>query len=531
MQWGKKLLLLFVLLIVVVGCSSNDTDEDTENDAEGSNTDSEVQVGGELKIAYSAQPATIDPHMTTAVATSDIMRGVYETLVTVDEDQNFQPMLAESYDISEDGLIYTFNLRQGVTFHNGKEMKAEDVVASMKRWQELSTNGRAQFAEATFEEVDEYTVEMVLPNPLSTALSVLTSYLGSAPVILPKEIIENAPDAGIDEHIGTGPFKFVEWRQDAHIQLTRNDDYQARDEEASGLAGKKEALVDDVYFYFVTDASTRLAGMLSGEYDMAHAIAYDNVPQLEAADNIDIHIVPGSTQVLTFNQKKGVFSDIRAREAVRAALSLDEMMQAAFGDEKYYTINHNLVMPHLEGQFYSEFGKETHNQNDVEKGKQIIEEAGLEGEEVVILSTRDYEEVYNASIVVQERLEQIGLSVRLDVVDWPTFLEKKEDENGFDINIVGFGPQPEPTSYLFVGKGPHSGWMDDDEFHDLVAEFRNQPTLEDTKDIYDEMMKWLEEDIAFIKVADYNRVNVSQKLVKNVHFLDGFITWNISKEQ
>src|SRR5699024_10887549 len=145
---------------------------------------------------------------------------------------------------------------------------------------------------------------------------------------------------------------------------------------------------------------------------------------------------------------------------VQAALNLDDIISSTFPDKDYYRISHNLVMPYLDDVFYSENGEATHNQNDPEKGKQIIEDAGLTGEEVTLLATRDYDEMYNASVVTQARLEQIGLKVNVEVLDWPTFLDAKTDETKFDLNIVGFGPQPEPTSYLFVGKGSHSGWMD-----------------------------------------------------------------------
>lgn len=537
----KKFWWVSLLLLFLAACGGNDTNSSDTNEQDDASTESEenqesqegeAQVsGGELHIAYSAQPATNDPHLTTAVATSDIMRNVYETLITIDEDHQFQPMLAESYNISEDGTEITFHLRQGVLFHNGKEMTSEDVVASMKRWQELSSMGRAQFADATFEATDDYTVVLTLPQPLSTALSVLSANMGAFPAIMPKEVAEAATETGVEEYIGTGPFEFTEWKQDVHILLTKFADYQSRDEEPSGLAGSKEALVDKIYFKFVTDSSTRVAGLLSGEYDMAHAVPWDNLEQLEASSDVVNHIVPGSTQVLTFNKKKGIFTDLKAREAVLAALSMEDIMQGAFGNAAFYTLNHNLVMPHLEGLFYSDYGKDKYNQDQPEKGAQLLEEAGYVGEEIVLLSTRDYEEVYNASVIVQQRLEEIGLKVKLDVVDWATFLEKKEDENAFDINIVGFGPQPEPTSYLFLMKGPHSGWTDDDEFHDLVAEFRSQPTLEDTKEVYDEIMKWVADHVPFIKIADYNRIFSTRDSVQNFRFVDGPILWNVSKTE
>lgn len=524
-RMAKNALLLLMFLIVLVGCS------DKNSDKEGNNNDdqaSEVQAGGEMNIAYAAQPPTLDPHMTTAVATSDMMKGVYETLIAVDSNYEFQPMLADSYDLSDDGKVITFKLREGVKFHNGEEMLAEDVIASMERWAEKSSRGIEQFGDAVFEADGDYTVIITLPQPLSTTLSALTGTVGSYPAIMPKEVIDSATETGVTEYIGTGPFQFNEWKADSYLHLTKFDDYQSRTEEADGLAGKKEALVDDVYFHFVSDSSTRIAGIMSGEYDMIHNVPYDSAPQLDQADNVETHVVPGGTLVLLMNKKAGLFTDVKAREAVETALSMEEVLQSGFSNEEYYTLNHNLVMPHLEGLFYSDVRKDRYNLNDPEKAKQILADAGYEGEEITIITTRDYEEQYNASVVVQERLEQIGLKVNLEVYDWPTLLEKREDENNYDINIMGLGPQPEPTSYLFLTKGPQSGWLDSEEFDQLVDDFRHQPSLADTKDAYAAIQQWNADNIPFIKLGDYNRLVATGSNVKNFQFLDGFITWNIS---
>src|SRR5699024_9690537 len=132
-SWGRKVLLITLFFVFAVGCSNNakNVEKDTSSDSTANQQEDNKQIGGELNIAYAPQPDTVDLHMTQAVATSDIMRAVYESLVTIDSNYNVQPMLAESYDINDDGTQITFYLREGVNFHNGKEMKSDDVVASM----------------------------------------------------------------------------------------------------------------------------------------------------------------------------------------------------------------------------------------------------------------------------------------------------------------------------------------------------------------------------------------------------------------
>src|SRR5690606_5343542 len=115
-----------------------------------------------------------------------------------------------------------------------------------------------------------------LPRPLSTKFSVLSWMVGSFAAIMPTEVIKDASDTGINDYIGTGPYKFEEWKQDEYIKLTKYEDYQYRTEETNGLSGKREAFIDTVYFRFVADPSTRVAGILSGEFDIIHAVPFDN---------------------------------------------------------------------------------------------------------------------------------------------------------------------------------------------------------------------------------------------------------------
>nr|WP_265182147.1 ABC transporter substrate-binding protein [Geomicrobium sp. JCM 19055] len=138
---------------------------------------------------------------------------------------------------------------------------------------------------ASFEEVDPYTVTLTIDEPSILVPNILAD-TAPFPGIMPKEVADAAGADGIDEHIGTGPFQLEEWRMDQHTHLTKFDDYQSRDEEPSGLAGRKEALVDDVYFHYITDESTRVSGMMTGEYDIGFSIPADSIDQIDGADGV-----------------------------------------------------------------------------------------------------------------------------------------------------------------------------------------------------------------------------------------------------
>lgn len=530
-----KCILALLLFTLLVACGSGTEEADTgaqSSDTEGTTngeTSGGIGSGGELKVAYSAQPHVLDPHVTTNVATSDIMRHVYETLLTVDSEYNVKPMLAESWEQSEDGKTFTFFLREGVTFHNGEELKADDVAASLNRWKDLS-GGRGLFTEASFEVVDDYTVELQLPETLSIALTGLSYMGGGFAAIMPKEIIENASVDGVAEYIGTGPYQFEEWKQDQHILLSPYENYSSRTEEPDGLFGKREALLSKIYFQFITDSSTRVAGIQSGEYDLAHAVPFDNADQLESNPDITNHVYPAAFLIAHFNKKQGLFTDKKARQAVLAALEMEDILTAAYSSDKYYMLNHSMMMPHQQDQWSSDAGKELYNQNDPEKAKQLLEEAEYNGEEIKIIATRDYEDQYLGGVVIQEQLQAIGMNVSLEVYDWPTLSDLIYEEDAYDIFMMGNTPVSEPTSSVFF-RPDYAGWIDDPKLEELVAEFRGLPTIEEAKPILDDLQAWFYDYVPAARVGDFNRVASTRDSFSDFKFQDGFILWNTTNNK
>ncbi|RKJ33698.1 ABC transporter substrate-binding protein, partial [Butyricicoccus sp. 1XD8-22] len=330
-----------------------------------------------LQVAYNAQPPTLDPLMTTAVAARDVARNIFESLVTLDADSKVVPMLAESFEQSEDGKTITFKLRQGVKFHNGDELTADDVIASMEYWRTTASLGKAYFTDATFEKVDETTVRLVMPENLFIALYLLADPSQIA-LITTEEAIAGTSAEGLNEFIGTGPYKFVEWKSDQYIHLQKFNEYVAVDTPASGLSGKKEPKYENIYFQFVTDASTRLAGIQTGEYDVANAIPFDNVEQLNALDNITISIDHNGFNAVVFNKREGIFADQKARQAINAALDQESILTAAFSNPQFYELEHGLMIKE-QTDWYSEAGADQYNQKDTDKAKALLEEIGYNG--------------------------------------------------------------------------------------------------------------------------------------------------------
>lgn len=524
------------LFLILVGCSSGedsetesqtDTDQTTTDQAE---TEDEQSSGGALRIALSAQPTTLDHPMSTNTSTRDIARLMFETLLTTNADFQPTPMLAESVDVSEDGKVYTFHLRQGIKFHNGDEMTSEDVVASMNRWLELSTITGSVFKDATFTAVDDYTVELELVKPSALVMDILASTKMS-PSIMPKEVVESATEEGVTEYIGTGPFKFVEWKSDQYIHLTKFEDYQPREEEPSGLAGKREALVDDIYFEFVSDPATQLAGLQTGEYHIAYALPFDNYDLLVSDPNLEPALDKVGEFTLIYNKVEGLASNFKIRQAINAALNIEEIMLQAFTNEDIYSMVPGYMTEEI-ANWRSDAGKEFYNINDQELAKQLLEEAGYNGEEFTLMTTRDYPHFYNASVVIQEQLSQIGMNVKLEVYDWPTLADKRDNALGeWDAFVNGLTTVTTPTQLLALSP-TYAGGVQDDKILEMLEQIEFAVSQEEAKQLWDELQGYAwEHHLPVTILGGYNTLYGQRSDVKGYKHVHGGVYWNVSIEE
>ncbi|WP_368654078.1 ABC transporter substrate-binding protein [Ornithinibacillus sp. 4-3] len=515
------ILFLAIFSVALIGCAS-EKNGGTEN--KGDSTEKVT-----LDVALNAQPPAMDPIVTTSTVTRDVSRHVFETLLTVDENYEVAPMLAENYEVSEDGKTITLKLREGLTFHDGSDLTIEDVIASLERWRDISTLGKSFFSQAEFKAEDEHTLIIELEERMYTALQILAEP-GRSAIIVPKRTIDEAEEDGLKEFIGTGPFKFDEWKQDQYIAMSKFEDYQAIDGEPSGLAGRKEAKVDEIKFHFVTDSSTRVAGITSGEYDISVAVPFDNVAQLEADDNIENRIDHNGFNAVVFNKKAGLFSDQKARQAALAALNMDEISQAAFSSEAFYDLEPSLMITDMK-QWYTDAGKENYNQDDPEKAKQLFDEIGYNGEEVKIISSRDYQDHYDNAVVVQRQLEAAGLNVTLELSDWATVLQKRDDESAYDIFITGFPTEPVPTNYVFLSSLTQwAGWTDSPELDQLINEINAATSDEEAKASYEKLQEAYYDYVPIIKFGNKTTVTSSRANIENIGFLHGVFFWNVEKK-
>ncbi|MSP48952.1 MAG: ABC transporter substrate-binding protein [Alphaproteobacteria bacterium] len=380
--------------------------------------------GGEFIFALEAKIPTYDQHVSTSAQSRNVASLMFESLITRDEKMQPTLSLAESVSESQDGLVYTFKIRQGVPFHNGKIMTSADVLASYERYRKVGVDKSVLGVVDRLEAPDASTFVVVMKEPQATYLE---SFSNIAPpiVIIPKE------NAGAEAMqlpaVGTGPFQFVEFVADSHFKVKRFDGFKPNTAQTgtNGLGGYKVACVDTVNFRMIVEPQARVAALETGE---VHGV--EDMPrpsQKRLANNPNIKFQPMENFWVHLSYPNLSFpptDNLKFRQAVQAALDMDEIMEAS--SDGLHRMDHALQFP--TSPYYSPAGKEHYNQKNKDKAKRLLQEAGYKGEKVVLLTNKDYTVMYNASLVMSEQMKAVGINAELLVHDWPAALAKSVKE-------------------------------------------------------------------------------------------------------
>ena len=494
-----------------------------------------VNRNATLNIAYGNRPGTLDPYLTTNNATSDVDRHIFEELFTINDKFEPVPDLVASYTLSDDRKTYTFVLRDGVRFHDGQPLTADDVVASMSRWLAVSTQGKANLPGAVFSKVDDKTVRLVLPEPSLITLNVLADVKNIA-AIMPKRLIDaaNSSKKPVSELIGTGPYKLAEFKQGEYLHLTRYDGYAARSEPASGLSGQKQANVKDIWFRYITDESTRLAGAMTGEYDIVFNLPKDNIDALSSAPDLSLAQPESGGSLITylFNKQQGPFANVKLRQAFNLALDVHQTLLAGYSDPRFFKEDPSLGFPN-QVDWYSDAGKPFWNQHKLDEARQLVKESGYNGEEVVIIATKEYAELYNLAIVAQQVLKQIGVKSRLDVYDWPTVLQRRQDPKNFDLCALEFSMRQVLHQYPFLdSRAKFPGLSNSPEIDGVLDAIKQAPSLKEAKPLVDKLnvLSWQYLPVIVLGHTTPEPIAI-KKNVKGYHDLIGPVLWNVTVSQ
>lgn len=387
-----------------------------------------------LEVATDQSPVGLDPHIATAFSTALINRdNIYEGLTAIDADLRVIPALAESWTISEDGLVYTFTLREGVTFHNGEPFDSEDVKFSIERVLDEATGSPIASRFNLIEEVEATSpteVVIRLSAPFAPFLSQIAQLY-----IVPKDYVEAGNDLQ-RAAMGTGPFSFAEWAPDTFIRLEANPDYWEEGVPA----------LDEIKFNIVPEASTRQIGLSTGAYhllpnvDPATAMMLSSDPRITTSQTLDL-----AYSLIGLNVTQPPFDDPKVREALNYALDRDAIIQAAyFGmGEPAGPLSPALVdwaLPAADFPCYS---------HDPEQAKALLTEAGLQLPVPLTLNVLGSIQILvDAAQVIQAVLNEGGFDVTLNVQDQGQFIQDWSNSN-FQAFLSLNGGSVDPDGYFY----------------------------------------------------------------------------------
>ncbi len=427
-----------------------------------------------------------------------------------------------------DHLTYTFKLREGIVFHNGKKMTSADVAASFDRYAKIGNQRSILNNVAGWDAPDKLTFVIRMKVAQPTFIESLSSF--SVPIVIIPSENRDVPSQQLTQPIGTGPYQLVESVPGSFVKLRRYDGYKPNTsfEDRTGFGGYKLACLDTVTFRIVTESGARVAGLRTGELQAVEDLPTKSLPDLKKDRNVTIlPLLNWWIQIATPNTSVPPTDNRAFRRAVQAALDMDEIMDAA--SDGNYKLNVGFQYPNQSD--YTDAGKETYNVKDAALAKKLLTESGYGGEPVILLTNKDYPPMYNSALVMQQQLQAIGINAQMKVVDWPTSVQMQlRADSGWNFFFTGWGTQPAlgalATMQFFADPSAAYRPKDDKGDPDLLAIWNDMNTLPDAKDrhaAFARMQKMALERVYAVPFGSFTKVQGSRANVK------GFVPFRIPR--
>lgn len=492
---------------LLAGCGSTSTGTD-DNTTTPTDTSTEAAYGGTLKIAVGSV-TYIDP--TIESADEPMGRHIFEPVLSLDGDYNVKTGVC-SYEVSDDSLTITLTVRPGVTFHDGSAVTANDIKASLERWIANTSNGSTYVGQYldSIEVTDDTTCVLHFNQVASAALASMGyAYMGA--FVMPASICEKYPDSGITDDadlIGTGPYKFVEWVRDNYVHVERYDGYVDAGNDCDGPAGEKKAYVDDIYFYFATDSDAEVNGVLAGTYDLAENVNYSIYLSQQDNDAVKFYLInDGTHPAMVMDKSEGWTANQTFRQAVQACLDCDSIMKASFGTEELYS---------LDGSWYYGISSDLYNQANVDKAKELLQECGYDGSELVYL-TMESGYYYTTAYMATEQMKEAGINVTLKIVDQAELYSLRKDPANFDFFAVGFTMKSDPTMIAFLKDTWPGQWVSDNKT-DLMNQMAATLDVTEKQALWQQMTDLIYDEVPVVNFGSKINCTMTTSRTQNASY-------------
>lgn len=484
--------------------------------------------GGTLRTVSQASIKALDRIWTTAFVTHVSTMHMHESLLGWDNTDTIQPVMLKEWKVSPDSKTYTFTLRDGLAFHDGTPVTASDVVASINRWKQKSSSAVLMFKRVEgVEAVDATNLNLKLKEPYGLVIETLGNPVANYLPVIPEKLAVTSPDEQIMDYTGSGPYKFSSWQPGNRLVLERFDGYKPRSEPSSFLAGARNTYLDKIEYLEIPDAATKMAGLATGQWDFVDGAPQDFYPRLSKDDRINILLhKPGHEPIIAFNTTLPPFNNVKARQAVQAAVDAGAIMATYGAPELWQTCP---AIFYCGGIWETDVGKENYNQKDIEKGKRLLQEAGYSGEPVTLMGPTDYSTIYPIAQIGKIGMEAIGLNVDFPAMDWATLVSRRAKREGWNALTTwgaywaGFDPA---QSSILIGKW--FGWYESPRMQELVEKFTLALTPAEKKAIVEQIQLLIYEEVPWVHIGQFYSFDAARKWLRGYqgrHFPVYWSSW------
>lgn len=496
--------------------------------------------GTTLRYAVSSIPKTTDPHFRTGIQVRTVSFAVYDMLFAMNDKFETSPQMVDTWTVSDDKMTYNFTLRDGLKWHDGTPVTAEDCVLSIRRWGSRDQVGKLLMdATARLEPINEKSFVLELSKPFAFVIESLAKPGSLVPAMMPKRFAETPGNKPVKDLTGSGPFKFVpEESVDGQLMVfVKNTDYVPRDEPPVWASGGKVVNIDRLEIVEIPDATTQLNALLNGEIDYMEHLSPDLLPLVDAQGPEIARVTNSSIVqlVVRVNHLQPPFNDVKVRRALQLAINQREVVGAVASNPKFARTCGAVFG--CGNQYESDIGAPQH---DMDRARALIRESGVDlSKPIVQLLVANASSLTPVGEVMADTLRKLGFTVDQQVVDFPTFAKRRQNkgpvsEGGWNIanttiRTVESSTPIESRAVMSNGEGAWWGWPDDPATEDLRKKFSEEFDAAKRSELADQIQKRVHENVSYLPVGELVALSVASGKLENVLDAPTNFFWNIEK--
>jgi peptide/nickel transport system substrate-binding protein len=497
-----------------------------------------------LRVVPHSNLAVLDPIWTTAYMSRNHGYMIYDTLFGTDEKGVIKPQMVESWTESPDHRLWTFKLRKGLEFHDGKPVTPDDVIASLQRWGKRDAMGSAlfQFVQRMDSPAPD-TFRIFLGESCGFMLEALGKPSSNVPFIMPKRVADTDPFKQIEEYVGSGPyiFKADEFKPGDKAVYLKNTKYVPRSEAPSGTTGGKRVYVDRVEWNLaLRDTQAQVSALQKGEVDIIEQLGFDHYETVKKDDTLQMpkYATYGLQYMARFNHLNKPFDNPKVREAAIAAFSQEAFLRAQVGVKELYKPCGSMFI--CGTPYGSTAGSDIQMKSNMKKAQDLLKASGYDGTPIVLMKPTDLASIQKLPDVGAQLLRQAGFKVDLQAMDWQTLVGRRAkkdpiDKGGWHMFMTAWqafdvwSPIANPTTDTRGEKSTWFGWATDDKMVTLRNQFMRATDEAEKKKIADQMHARMYEIGTHVILGEYDQPMAARKNISGFFVTNGNIYWNLKK--